>query len=495
MTYRDHERRRVRAMAAARNRRRISWRVLPVLLLIGAAIGVSALLEAPSTADAGPDRARAEVPKGTLMISFGAGRTPLTRTMTVRPPIREIAANPRGAFVARLEADLTDPGTSRQFPAQQVTVAVSEISPGVLALTVSADPWSPERVPAGDFRGSIRVSKDDAQVDVPVVLRVDERSGWSALSAFFILVAGAAAGLLIKWITERLTPQAMIYRRLASLRRAVGWGSDGRNLPVAARLQMEELQDVIARHDYGRAEQLFTDLEKERERLASMASRFVVLDNTLSAQAEAVNAHPKSITRNVLARVDAVLDECHRRLQLAKDAPWPDRADEIARDLDTLRLNFITASQVITSYLELPNEATLRTAVDLLQRGEYDGAAQEYDRFLQAGTVETGTVAEAGKSRRPRPTRAPRAEEPGLAPWFRAARPIAGMASVLVVALVGLKLQYLGNQSFQGDLTAWLTLGLWGFVVELSGTSVIEVVSRLSTGHGSGTQPVSATRP
>ncbi|MFD0973158.1 hypothetical protein [Plantactinospora endophytica] len=429
------------------------------------------------------------------MISFGAGRTPLTRTMTVRPPIGKIAVNPAGAFLVHLESDLTDLGTGRQFPAQQLTVAASEISPGVLVLTVSADPWSPEQVPAGDFRGSIRVSKDGAQVDVPVVLRVDERGSWSALFAVLILVAGAAAGLLIKWITERLTPQAMIYRRLASLRRAVGWGSDGRNLPVTARLQMEELQDVIARHDYGRAEQLFTDLEKEREHLASMVNRFVVLDNTLSAQAETVTAHPKPITRNVLARVDAILDECHRRLQLAKDAPWPDRADEVARDLDTLRLNFITASQVITSYLELPNEATLRTAVDLLQRGEYDDAAREYDRFLQAGTVEANTAAEPRKSRRPRPTRAPRAEEPGLAPWFRAARPIAGMASVLVVALVGLKLQYLGNQSFQGDLTAWLTLGLWGFVVELSGTSVIEVVSRLSAGHGSGTQPASVTRP
>ncbi|WFE58614.1 hypothetical protein [Micromonospora sp. WMMD712] len=492
MTYRGHKR--WRARGVARGRLHVVRRALLTLLLIGAALGVSALLDAPSTAAFGATQTRAEVPKDALMISFGAGRTPLTRTMTVRPPVEGNAVRPPGAFLVRLESDLTDPGTGRQFPAQQVTVAASEITSGVLALAVSADPWSPEQVPSGDYRGLIRVSKDDVQMDVPIVLRVDERGGWSALYAVLILVAGAAAGLLIKWITERLTPQAMIYRRLALLRRAVGWGSDGRNLPVVARLQMEELQDVIARHDYGRAEQLFTDLEKEREQLASMANRFIVLDNMLFAQSEAVSAHPKPISRNVLARVDAVVDECHRRLQLAKDAPWPDRADEIARNLDVLQLNFITASQVITSYIELPNEATLRSAVDMLQRGAYDSAAQEYDRFLQSGTVETSTTAEPGKSRRSRRIRAPRAEEPGLAPWFRAARPIAGMASVLVVALVGLKLQYLGNQSFQGDLTAWLTLGLWGFVVELSGTSVMEVVARLSAGHGSGTQPLSVNR-
>ena len=45
---------------------------------------------------------------------------------------------------------------------------------------------------------------------------------------------------------------------------------------------------------------------------------------------------------------------------------------------------------------------------------------------------------------------------------FRQARAIAGVTSVLVVALVGLKIEYLDNQGFKGDLADWLGLGIMG---------------------------------
>jgi hypothetical protein len=503
MTYRDLEQGRLRGMASDRRRRRVVGTLLPAVLIIGATVAVSVFLAGPSTGDARPPQGTVVVPEGGMMISFGAGRTPLTRTLTVQPSTttsRKAPPATPGAFLVRLESDLTDADSGRQFPAQQVTVAASEVSAGVLALTVSADPWAPERIAPGEYHGRISVLKDDVRTVVPLVLTADDRGGASALVAVLILVAGAAAGLLIKWITERLTPQAMIHRRLAALRRAVGWGADGRNLPGAALLRMEELQDVIARQDYGRAEQLFAGLEAERERLASISGRFSVLNDILSAQAQAIGARQEPVPRHLLARVDAVLDECHRRLRDAQGAPWPETADDTARTLDALRLNFITATQVITSFLSLPNEDALRSAIDLLQRGDYDGATAEYNRFVQAGTVENGGASQGGKIallgwlRRFRRSAAPsRPQEPRLSPWFRLARPIAGLASVLVVALVGLKLQYLDNRAFQGDLTAWVTLGLWGFVVELSGTSVIEVVSRLG-GHGAGPQPTSSTR-
>lgn len=467
-------------------RRRTGARTLFALLLLSLTVGMSVLLLHPLLGDAGrPDQTRAPVPEGGLTISFGAGRAPLTRTMTLQSQVMKGRAHSPSAFLIRLESDLVDAETGRQFPAQQVTVAASEVAGEVLALTVSADPWSPERVAAGIYRGRIAVINDDSRAVVPLVLVTTDRSGASAWLAFLILVAGASAGLLIKWIAERLTPHAMIYRRLAALHRSVGWDSDGRHLPIAARLRVEELQDVIARQDFGRAEQLFTELETKRELLASMSSGFSVLYDLLSAQARAINTRREPVPRNVIVRVDSVLDECHRRLRLAQAAPWLEEAEQTVKDLDTVRLNFVTASQVITSFLNLPNEATLRNAIDLLQRGEYDGAAMAYDRFLQSGTVETSESVEPARSKLRRSVRLTRAEEPPLSPWFRLARPIAGAASVLVVALVGLKMQYLDSQLFQGDLTAWVTLGLWGFVIELSGTSVIEVVSRLGS-HGTG---------
>lgn len=55
----------------------------------------------------------------------------------------------------------------------------------------------------------------------------------------------------------------------------------------------------------------------------------------------------------------------------------------------------------------------------------------------------------------------------------------AALASVLVVGLVGLKLEYLEEPSFHSHMGDWLTLFLWAAVVELSGVSVLDVVGRL----------------
>jgi hypothetical protein len=60
---------------------------------------------------------------------------------------------------------------------------------------------------------------------------------------------------------------------------------------------------------------------------------------------------------------------------------------------------------------------------------------------------------------------------------------MAGAASVLVVATVGLQIQYMNSTSFTGSLSDWLTLLLWAAIVELSGVSLLDVVGRLSGGR------------
>jgi hypothetical protein len=61
-------------------------------------------------------------------------------------------------------------------------------------------------------------------------------------------------------------------------------------------------------------------------------------------------------------------------------------------------------------------------------------------------------------------------------------RALAAAASILVVSIVGLQLEYLDSTSFGGSLSDWLSLLLWSAVVELSGVSVLDVVGRLSGG-------------
>jgi len=212
----------------------------------------------------------------------------------------------------------------------------------------------------------------------------------------------------------------------------------------------------------------------------------------LTAQALAIEARSQSVSRAVLARADAILDDCHRRLRLAQNAPWPDEDGQTAKELDTIRQHLVLSGQVLASFLSSPNEQTLRTAMDLLQRGDFDEAAAEYDRFVQSGAKEVGEAAEPLRGRVRRSVRIGRGDKILIRPWHRLARPIVGAASVLVVALVGLKLQYLDNQTFQGDLAAWVWLGLWGFMVELSGSAVVDVAAQLAPGRAGRVPPPAA---
>jgi len=70
-----------------------------------------------------------------------------------------------------------------------------------------------------------------------------------------------------------------------------------------------------------------------------------------------------------------------------------------------------------------------------------------------------------------------------LVPWMaRRPRVFAAAASVFVVTLAGLQLQYLYASDFAGELGDWLGLLLWAAVVELSGVRIrcaLDVFGRL----------------
>jgi hypothetical protein len=135
--------------------------------------------------------------------------------------------------------------------------------------------------------------------------------------------------------------------------------------------------------------------------------------------------------------------------------------------------------------------------LDLFRKGEFEEAAEQY-RFPPPA-VEGDEQADEGPPRKPRRRfRAysdgmflpfPRPGQSGLVSWM-AERPrwFAGMASVFVVSLVGLQLQYLDVDDFGGGLGHWLELLLWAAVVELSGVSVLDVLSRLG-GGGAAQEP------
>jgi hypothetical protein len=166
-------------------------------------------------------------------------------------------------------------------------------------------------------------------------------------------------------------------------------------------------------------------------------------------------------------------------------------------------------------YLEVRTRRQQRAAREKAAR---EKAAREKAARLERGTQATQTTQQSTAQVSPRPQHTSRLARGSTSPkpqhtsrtargstahsarpdgqrlkfLFRRARVLAGLASVVVVSLIGLKLEYLDNQQFDGALSAWLALALWGAVIELSGVSVLDVVGRLGS---SGAAPPGGARP
>lgn len=480
MGYRDLEHRRHARWTTERMRRRRSS-MLAILaaytiLAVGALIFWLALIEERPVAPGGD----------TLTLSFGFGRDPITREYTteIESPATGDSAETIGV---RLRSDLRNEAGTSEFPSNQVAIGVTRLADDRIYLSFTANPWSPESVPAGVYDGEVEIDNGGATTRVPVQMYLGGRDNQWAVMAFLLLLAGATLGLVVKWITESLTPRAGLMRRFANLRRAIGYGEDGTNLPVAVRMDVDDLADRIDIQDFARAEELFKKFEENRLKLADISSRFDVLYDQLAEQSRVLEAAQVSGEDDLL--LNGMLDAQYRSLLELQGMPWPDQEPEIIDKSIESRIQFGIAASAVLTYLERKPDARLREVLSCFQEGDFHMAVLEYRQYQESPRESSSTEADAvmtsaASSLKPSPSAdtTERSEPWSTQPlsWlFRNARPIAALASVIVVSLVGLKTEYLENQSFNGSLGAWLTLGLWALVIELSGLSVLDVVGRL----------------
>ncbi|WP_133878744.1 hypothetical protein [Paractinoplanes brasiliensis] len=416
-----------------------------------------------------------------IAVSFEKIRRPLTRSAVV-----ELASPGAGAPAGHVVWLMRDPHhEAGQFPSDQVALTATPLTGNSVLVTVTVDPWGPERVESGIYRETVVVASGADSEELPLVIGVGQRGGKWAVVAFVVIATGAALGLIIKWITEGLTPQAALMRRFDALRRTMGWGTNGRDLPLNARIRLNELEDLILRHDLARTEQEFAELERHRNSAAVLASQTAVLYDQLDAVSDAIEQCRDKVGRDDRKLADAAVDEAYRNLVEAQSWNWPDRTDEIQAELRRIRDHLILTGHIVGSFLRAPRNQALREAVRLLQRGQTELAEEVYNRRHQSRDVEPDL---------PGPPPGDKSAEPdgGAGRWyddlepvsafFRYARVFAGCASVVVVSLVGLKTQYLDNVTFNSNLSSWVALGLWGLAVELSGVAIVDVLARLGSG-------------
>jgi hypothetical protein len=438
-------------------------------------------------------------PRNELALTFEFSREPITRNFAidVTPSPSSQAQPSPTAISVRLASDLRREDGPGEFPASQVTVGINRLTSTLVNLTVTADPWTPEKVPGGLYEGVLELRGSGPTRELPMSIWLRSRENGAAAIAMSILLAGAILGLLVKWITERLTPQAALIRRLSTLKRAIGYREDSSTLPVSVRLRVQDLEDQIARQDYTGVEASFKRFEEDKERLALVASQFQVLLDQLAGQSRLLE-RAKGVRYRDRILIEGVLDSEYRELQEMLAFPWSDEGQtQLLSSARRFRPLFATIHGAILSFLDRePRSEELRKALTHFQAGEFEEGETAYRAWLDLPDIsmtQEESAHEAAVSSEPttvmpivsifryglgRPTLR-EGERVGF--LFRQARSIAGAASVLVVSLVGLKTQYLDDQAFDGALTSWLALGLWGTIVELSGVSVLDVLGRLGT--------------
>jgi hypothetical protein len=325
-------------------------------------------------------------------------------------------------------------------------------------------------------------------------------------------------------------------RRLAGLKTVIGYDEDIDTLPVTDRLAIRDLEDQINRQDYAAVDKSFNAFENDKEFLALISSRVRLLLRQLLDQRTMLRHARRSEDEFLL---HAVIDSEYRRLQeiLGERETGSDETQDgtgiapsdgvqrppsqsqqeakrliyngIIKRIRTLSKQVGKATNLMDDFLARPEDRELRAALYRIRAGGFDKVDEIHDHFhpeplpippggpgsssegpLAAGNRQSTEMhwrTRLGKRIKnwskwfPHPE-AVNGRGPRISALFRYARPIAGIASVVVVSLVGMKLQYLDNQTFSGGLTSWLGLTLWAATVELSGVSVLEVLGRLGSG-------------
>lgn len=476
------ERRAIRSYLIRRNRR-LALLVLSVLFygFLFAAIwilitGSGFRKEPPPT-----------VPPNAVALSFGFDRDPVTRLVTVETRATDNNGAQAQELSVRLVGDLRSAGKfPSEFPAEQISVGVNRVAETRLSLTITANPWTPERVRSGIYSGTIQVRGPGIAQDIQVIAWLRSRDYRWAWIAFGLLYCGAMLGLLVKYITERLTPQAALIRQLSILKRAIGYRDDGATLPVSARIRIDDLEEQIVRGDYSQVEGSFKSFEEQKVKLASISWQFGALLDQLDQQDRLFSSrNVPELDRQLL---EGVLEVEFRRIQEIQAMDWPKNESEIVGELRGAMSAFASVTALISAFIRNPHSALRHHLLDV-QQGYLpttsfdipsvpDDAKEEISESIpRAPDNWTGRSGLFGTL----------ARDPGrVSLLFRHARTIAAIVSVIVVSLVGLKTQYLDNQNFDGSLTDWLGLGLWGTVVELSGVAVLDVLGRLGSNAASG---------
>ncbi len=432
-----------------------------------------------------------DFPRNTLVVDFGLQRVSQTRSILV--PTGNASASTPAILTARLSSDLVEHAKFHQFPANQITLTATPVGPSQVEIVAILNPVNPDKVADGLFTGSISVYTGSQTLFVPMAVYLAPKSGYQAMLAFLLLLLGAIFGLSVKWVTEALSSLAAARWRYDSIMQRLGRSLD--ELPTSAVDRLNDIRNSIARQDVSHLDGTFVSLESALGPLRKFSGDIKNINDDIARQEEYQR-------RRGNLPIKAVVHEERRQVNDLRNQewPWPD-ADAMGRSVKLLSDQVRAATRAI--------EAGQANVVRLFAEGDFARAVEESGKLSALGADhlvaddhpadaaaqpsagdgygEPWIVEPAPRHLLPRGRWLSILGARGIIQWMtERPRSLAAAASILVVSIVGLQLQYLNSTSFDGSLADWLNLLLWAAVIELSGVSVLDVVGRLS---GAGPAP------
>jgi hypothetical protein len=390
---------------------------------------------------------------------------------------------------AYLEADLSElHHAGAQFPADQIKVTAANVGNTGLLVSVIADPLGGHEVPSGHYSGSILVERAlGTPIILPIQVDLTDRGSWVSVAVILVLLAGALVGALIKWMNDTFTPVAALRRRLVRLDRWFRWNRS--SLPEGAQRQLQEIDSAVAAFDAVDVDPRIAQVSGDLKDLSAFADGIEGLQHEIGIQ-----RHGLTAVSSPLSGEDALGVE-RDFIEYMQSLPWPCDSNEWNDRLERLKAaasNFRVLTTAIVRHARRPDDTRVRGTLDALltavaildpkQLGEADAVVEPSD---VEGIDSRSRVGEKPIDL-PNPLRMTTRRPPRRpSEWvLDHAAMIMSMLGALLIAFVGYQTQFLNDKSFEGSIADYVQLAAWALALQISGTTVVQLVGRLTTSGG-----------
>ena len=474
------------------------------LLIVGCALALAAL--GPSgVALAASDSSNAL----SIVGDFGLSREPITRTRDVNLcPTPAIGAYPECEQPAESEAsasgldrpavlsalvsgDLLGPGGENQFPAKQVAVTAANVGRQGLEVSVVADPLTPSEVHPGQYTGQIVIERTSGPpVVLDLVLRLEQKTGWS-LASFWAVVAlgvGAVLGGLIKWLNETMAPLSGLWRRWRRLRRRLAphWAG----LPEDARSQLVDARTSIQERDASDVGALLDAFAQQQSGLIAFSRALADIKEHLDEQTRELSRLPHPV-----AYQEAALQTQRNAIKDLNQMswPWPPPIADFEKKYQALKENIRLISRNVQDYTATPNSQSqlqLESRFVQVSTGGASGLLSplsspmilsqtgQLPELLPLGDpMEVEQLADM-HLRSDQGMEPPSDRNEGIERVLNTTPFLVSFGTGLVVVFAGYLTQFADAAAFSGGLD-YLKLVAWTFAAEVTGVTLLDLAGQL----------------